>query len=80
MDKEIWKPISGYEGRYAVSDMGNVASLWFRNKQTNRSLNQRRILKLCGQPRYMVVTLRKDNRSVTASVHRLVLLAFRGTA
>lgn len=29
--KEIWKDIDGYEGRYQISNFGNVKSIFYKN-------------------------------------------------
>ena len=31
MEQEIWKDIEGYEGKYQVSNYGNVRSLMYHN-------------------------------------------------
>ena len=36
--KEIYKPIRGFEGRYMVSNFGNVMSLNYQNTKTPRVL------------------------------------------
>ena len=67
---EIFKDIVGYEGLYKVSNQGNVRSLINRYKGNG-------ILKFgidkCG---YSIVTLCKDKKHKTKTVHRLVALAF----
>lgn len=65
-----WKEIPGQDGRYEVSDHGQVRSLMF-----NKS-NKARLLKLCSDGRgYVTVQLRYRRRY---TVHRLVMLAFVG--
>lgn len=66
MDKEIWKDIKGYEGLYQVSNLGRVKSLNY-----NRT-GQQRIKKAESNKRYFSVTLWKDKKTRTFSVHRLV--------
>lgn len=65
--KEYWCEIEGFDGRYSVSTFGRV---W--NNETNKLL--------CGCRKksdgYMCVTLRKDNKSKTFRLHRLVAKAF----
>ena len=67
--KEIWKPIKGYEGRYEISNFGNVYSI-------------RRKILLTQTPSYQdirgynQVCLFKDNKKHTKLVHRLVAEEF----
>lgn len=66
MTTEIWKPIEGYEDRYAVSNMGQVMNI-----------KSRRILKLKTERNgYVRAHLSKNNKPKSVSVHRLVALAF----
>lgn len=72
--KEIWKPIKGYEGLYEISNYGRVKSL---PKIRGRRLTNETILK----PRistqgYIMVGLRKNDKTFNASVHRLIAEAF----
>lgn len=64
--KEIWKPISGYENPYKISNLGNVISL-----RNNRFLKHHMIKK-----GYLFVQLSKDGKSRNYLVHRLVAGAF----
>lgn len=72
-------PVIGYEGRYEVSDMGNVRSL-----DRIRSHGKRwrgRTLKPIPMPRgYLLVNLWFDNKQRMFLIHRLVLTAFVGPA
>ena len=36
--QEIWKDIPGYEGKYQISNLGNVMSLHFKRSPTNKRL------------------------------------------
>ena len=64
-EKEIWKPVLGFEGRYEVSNLGNVKSL-IRNRLLKPATNQK----------YLYVILGKNtNRKY---VHRAVWEAFNG--
>lgn len=66
--KEDWRDVKGYEGRYQVSNLGNIRSLKFaKQKDSFRLLKP--ILKSTG---YYVVSLGGKQ----AMVHRLVALAF----
>lgn len=78
---EIWKDIPGYEGRYQVSNAGNVRSLAHRvrlvahGKETTR-LSPGRILKPGPQQSgHLSVAIGKGN---SRQVHQLVLEAFVG--
>ena len=79
---EIWKDIEGYEGIYQVSNFGNVKSLsrltHFENThKSGYRLTKERILKSgVGSNGYSSVVLRKDGKSRTFMVHRLVALTF----
>lgn len=66
--KEEWRDISGYEGRYEVSNLGQVRS--YCQSATPRL---RKISKCKGDS---VVTLKKKGRDVLELVHRLVATAF----
>lgn len=62
--KEEWKDILGYEGKYEVSNLGNV-----RNAKTN-SILCKSIDRYCG------VKLSKNNIKKFKSIHRLVAESF----
>lgn len=67
---EIWKDIKGYEGKYQVSNLGNVKSLHDR-------YGKERILKpIKDKDNYFVVNLCKDGKRKTCKVHKLVAEAF----
>ena len=61
--KEIWKDIEGYYGEYQVSSFGNIR----RNGK---------VLKLANRKGYRLISLRKEGKSKTMQVHRLVAFAF----
>jgi hypothetical protein len=68
--KEIWKDIPNYEGRYLVSNLGNIKSIRYGEE---RLLSLR--LSKCG---YYRVNLYKDKIITTKRVHQLVAEAFLG--
>ena len=69
---EIWKDIKGYEGKYQVSNKGNIKSLKQFNK---RGVDL--IIKLGkNNTGYTIVRLTKNNKLKTPLVHRLVAQAF----
>ncbi len=80
METEIWKDIDGYEGIYAVSNMGRVKSL-SRKKYARgilyRGTTEEIILKYTlngnGYPKF---GLMKDRKVTQKMVHRLVAIAF----
>ena len=64
---EIWKDIQGYEG-YQISNYGNVKSLKYgKEKILTPTINKRG---------YYHTVLRKDGKSITVNIHRLVASAF----
>jgi hypothetical protein len=67
--EEIWKWIPGYENLYKISDKGNI--LTFHQNKQGKPL--KRVKMPFG---YLYVSLRKDGKDKTTSVHRLVLTAF----
>lgn len=76
MNKEIWKDIDGYDGKYQVSNLGRVKSLYFMNRRAN--IPREKILKfgynLQGYPFVHLCYLGKTSKPL--SVHRLVAKAF----
>ena len=65
-----WRPISGYEGLYEVSSLGEIRSLNY-----NRT-GKTRTLKTCIKKGYVVINLSKNNVKKNHQVHRLVAQAF----
>jgi len=71
MQKEIWKPVAGYEEFYAVSNLGRVKSLG------NDKLRKEKILKPTDNGKgYLQVCLYRDGKGKMFQVHRLVATAF----
>ena len=73
--EEIWKDIKGYEGKYQISNLGRVKSLYTQNqyKKTYRTL----IMKLGKRNGYNVIVLEnKRNNRRCYQIHRLVAEAF----
>lgn len=69
--KEIWKDIKGYEGRYQVSNLGNVKSLNYSHTGKEKTM------KLCkDKSGYLNVKLFIDGKHKIYKVHRLVAEAF----
>lgn len=73
---EIWKEIAGYEGFYAVSNLGRIKRI--EHKDCNGHTYKERILKLAKQSKlgYLHVHLSKNGVAKWHSVHRLVAEAF----
>jgi hypothetical protein len=61
----MWKPIYGFED-YLINEIGQIKSL-----KTNRILSQRYDLK-----GYLIVSLTKNKKQTTKSVHRLLMETF----
>ena len=79
-EKEVWKPIEGYEGYYEVSNLGRVQGLDRTVQQGMRRLAvAQRVLKpWIKDQKYLFVTLCHDGPSIRARVHQLVAAAFLG--
>ena len=74
MEQEIWKDIEGYEGKYQVSNYGNVRSLMYHNAKGIKRIS---LLKPATDNRgYFRCALSKNNILKTYKVHRLVAQAF----
>lgn len=76
---EIWKPVIGYYGLYEVSNFGRVRSLdhYVKHGKGGLALKKGKILRLnIGGSGYYQVSLSRDNKIKSYSVHRLVAEAF----
>lgn len=69
--EEIFRDIRGYENLYQVSNLGNVKSLNYKNKNIEHLLSQG-----INQFGYKFVVLCKGNNQKNFRVHRLVADAF----
>lgn len=68
---EVWRDVVGYEGRYQVSNLGNVRSLNWRNTGITKPVS------LKSQNRgYLHVLLYEGKKCKSFLVHRLVASAF----
>lgn len=67
MDREIWKPIPGYEGLYEVSNFGRVRSLFRYKKILKPSPNWNG---------YVTAELWKEKKRKRIAIHRLVATCF----
>lgn len=71
--KEIWKDVIGYEGLYQINNFGDVKSL---PKYCGRRYAKEHLCAQSWKKGYKKVTLCKNNKLKTKSVHRLVAEAF----
>lgn len=80
MDKEIWKPIVGYEGLYSVSNLGRVRSeeRMVRCNTSHRKIRQRILVPKFRKGKYFFVSLAKENSVKPKSIHVAVAEAFIG--
>ena len=78
-EKEIWRPVVGYEGLYEVSNFGRVRSIdrIVPYKNGGVQFKRRKILsQKTDKDGYKHVTLCVNNKLKTYMVHRLVAIAF----
>lgn len=68
---EIWKDISGYEGKYAISSYGNIIALNYNREKRAQNRIPRK-----DKGGYLYVNLWKNGISKTFKIHRLVAEAF----
>lgn len=75
---EVWKPITGFENRYMVSNLGNVKSLdWTGLRKDGRTYRLKgHRLKTFKRSGYDYVHLQKDCKTINYAVHRLVATMF----
>ncbi len=74
---EDWKDVNGYEGLYQVSSLGNVKSMTRRVAFRNGDrLVKERMLRSGLVSGYRNITLAKDGKTETITVHRLMMLSF----
>ena len=75
----MWKPIRGYEGRYEVSDDGQVRGITRAERLKDgksRTRKGRQLALMTKRTGYQCVNLYKDAHMTTQLVHRLVADAF----
>jgi hypothetical protein len=85
---ENWKEIPGYEGWYAVSDLGRIKSLTRTIEQQSRTgkvysrVMKEKILapRLDAEKRYLYAHLCTPTKNGNVAIHRAVLLTFVGPA
>ena len=75
---EVWRPVTGYNGRYEVSNLGEVRSLE-RTKRNNggaQRIPSHVMRQSQNHKGYKIVHLSKDGANTWVMVHRIVALAF----
>jgi len=79
-EKEIWKAAVGLEGRYEISSIGRLRSLdrstYSKKSKITYNYKGRMIKTGLNRKGYYSVSLRKNDKSFTAIIHRLVAIAF----
>lgn len=75
LENEIWKDVKGYEGLYQISSFGNVRTP-FKLSYNGKKLKPLIMKKSKNGNGYYTVTLRKNNKQTTFTIHRLVALNF----
>ncbi len=78
---ERWVPIIGYEGRYEVSNRGDIRScdrIVLRSDGKQQSVRGRVLSKRICHSGHLTVSLWRDNQGETRYVHRLVAETFIG--
>lgn len=79
--REQWKQIPGWEGYYEASDLGRIRGVdrIVQTKNGPQTIKGKLLQPASdGRTEHMRVNLHRPGVSQTQSVHRLVLLAFRG--
>lgn len=71
---EIWKDVVGYEGRYQVSNQGNMKSIRYLKTKDTYSIKQLKPKR--NWDGYLRIQLWKDCKAVYVSIHRLVAQSF----
>lgn len=74
-ENEVWKDVVGYDGRYQVSNKGNVRSV-ARKDSIGRKCGGRVLRPGYDKDGYRQVSLCKDGKPKTKKIHRLVTEIF----
>lgn len=77
---EIWKDIKGFEGRYQISNSGNIKSLeryvYCRSKTNPKKIEECILKQRLDKDGYLTVNLKIEQKVTIKKVHRLVAEAF----
>jgi hypothetical protein len=77
---EIWKDVPNYEGFYQVSNLGRVKSLkrnvWMVRNNCFKTLNERILKTGLNTGGYLTLTLNKNKKQNSFTVHQLVAMVF----
>ena len=73
---EIWKDIPGYEGKYMVSNLGNIKSLNYHRSGKEGLMST--VLTGIKKRQYKAVNLYINNKGKLERVHQLVAMSFLG--
>lgn len=82
MTNEIWKDIKNYEGKYQISNLGNVKSVYrkvnhrYRGKEKTTTIYEKILKKAVNKFGYEYVCLTVNNKGKKLKIHRLVAEAF----
>lgn len=76
LDGEIWKDITGYEGRYQISNLGRVKSLKRKSIMNSRHQCDMILKSYVGTNGYLITQLTLGKSRHTIRVHRLVATEF----
>ena len=79
MEKEIWRPIKGYENLYEISSRGRIKSVdrYVKGRYGNLRFQKGGIRKTtCNSRGYPAIALCKDGKYKMFNIHRLVAKAF----
>lgn len=76
LEGEVWKDVVGWEGLYAVSNMGRVVSFTPYNNLPNSPCRQKILNLKPDWHGYYMVSLYKETQRKVIGVHRLVAMAF----
>ena len=77
--EEEWKPLTGYDCPYAVSNKGNIKRLKHITSDIigrNQHFKEKLLTPVLHNSGYLVVTLRKNKHKCTVRCHRLIAMLF----